>query len=170
VRDARRLTHAAVANGANAVLALSPPLTSDARMYYIEVGKAADGASVIAAHDPRVSWPGLEVVDIPELPIAGCEDASGDPERLLETLLIFDGAVYTGSAAVLSLAGATGAAGAILALANAEPERCAAAFDGDGNAQRELFRDHVAIQADFPERLKVLTAHRFGTSTATRMG
>jgi 4-hydroxy-tetrahydrodipicolinate synthase len=170
MREARRLTHAAVANGADAVLALSPPLTSDASMYYLEVAKAADRASVIAAHDPRVSWPGLEVPDIPELPIAAYEDASGEPERLLETLLIFDGAVYTGSALVLALAGPAGAAGAILGLANAEPERCAAAFGGDGIAQRELTKDHVAINADFPERLKVLTAHRFGTSTATRMG
>jgi 4-hydroxy-tetrahydrodipicolinate synthase len=139
-------------------------------MYYDEVAKAANGAAVIAAHHPRLSWPGLDVADLPDLPIAGCEDVSGEPERLLETIMVFDGAVYTGSGAVLSLAGPAGATGAILALANAEPERCAAAFAGDGAAQRDLLRDHVAVNVDFPERIKVLAAHRFGISTATRMG
>jgi 4-hydroxy-tetrahydrodipicolinate synthase len=161
---------AAVDHGADAVLVLSPPLSSEPRMYFDEVAKAADGAAVIAAHHPHLSWPGLEIADLPELPIAAFEDVSGEPERLLETITVFDGGVYTGSTAVLSLAGPAGATGAILALANAEPERCSAAFGGDGSAQRELLKDHIAITVDFPERIKVLTAHRFGVSTATRMG
>jgi 4-hydroxy-tetrahydrodipicolinate synthase len=169
-RQAGQLTRAAVTNGADAVLVLSPPLTADARAYYVEAATAAEGAPVIAAHHPRLSWPGLEVADVPDLRIDGYVDGSGDPERLLEALIVFDGATYTGSTAVLSLAGPAGATGAILGLANAEPERCAAAFGGDGVAQRELVRDHVAIHVDFPERIKVLTARRFGTSTATRMG
>jgi hypothetical protein len=39
-----------------------------------------------------------------------------------------------------------------------------------GQSQRQVLRDDVAIRTDFPARLKVLTAHRFGVSTVTRMG
>ena len=104
-REARRLARAAVENGADAILAHSPPVRSDADAYYREVEKAAAGLPVIAAHQPEVSWPGIEVSDLADLPVAGFDDVSGDPERLLETLLVFEGEVYTGSSAVLALAG-----------------------------------------------------------------
>jgi 4-hydroxy-tetrahydrodipicolinate synthase len=169
-RQAAQLTRAAVAHGVEAVLVHSPPLSSDPEVYYDQVAKSADGAAVIAVHDPHVSWPGLDLPDVADLPIAAIEDVSGEPERLLETIIVFDGAVYTGSTLMLALAGPAGATGAVAALANAEPERCSAAFGGDGQAQRQLLRDDVAIRTDFPARLKVLTAHRFGVSTVTRMG
>jgi hypothetical protein len=60
--------------------------------------------------------------------------------------------------------------GAILALANAEPELCLAAFAGDSQAQRCLASPHFAAQSGFPSGVKALTARRFGTSTAQRLG
>ncbi|MGH2704720.1 MAG: hypothetical protein ACRDJ4_06415 [Actinomycetota bacterium] len=63
-----------------------------------------------------------------------------------------------------------GCAGAILALANAEPERCAAAFAGDASAQRAIAGPHRRGLTRFPTGIKQLTAERFGTSVATRMG
>jgi hypothetical protein len=58
----------------------------------------------------------------------------------------------------------------MLALANAEPERCAAAFGGTPNAQLELVEAHKVARRDFPHGLKELVADRFGTSRATRLG
>ena len=42
--------------------------------------------------------------------------------------------MWTGSSALLLQTGLLGGAGAILALANSEPERCVAAFAGDAAA------------------------------------
>jgi hypothetical protein len=63
-----------------------------------------------------------------------------------------------------------GCAGAILALANADPEGCIAAFSGDFDAQRKLAEGHRRAVAGFPGGIKRLTAERFGTSTTTRLG
>ena len=71
--------------------------------------------------------------------------------------------------ALLSLAGPIGAHGAILALANLEPEACAAAFGGDAAAQRSLASAHLAAGQDFPRGLKRLMAAKWGTSAATRL-
>ena len=100
----------------------------------------------------------------------GLKDSSGDPDRLLETLDVWDRPLYVGSSALLALAGPLGCAGAILALANAEPERCAAAFAGDARAQRELASPHRRSLARFPAGIKDLTAERFGTSATVRLG
>lgn len=171
-RQAAALTAAAHDAGADTVLILSPPGTKDPRPYYETVAKAAGDTPVLAYHYPAVSAPGFDVEMLPELPVAGCKDSSGDPDRLLETLALpgWDGALYTGSSAILALAGPLGCAGAILALANAEPERCAAAFAGDAAAQRALAASHLAARASFPGGIKQLTAARFGTSTASRLG
>ena len=68
-----------------------------------------------------------------------------------------------------------GCPGVILALANAEPEGCVAAWSdgsGDGAAQRALTTAHLAQRdhGGFPHGIKHLTAARFGTPTHTRMG
>src|SRR3989442_237505 len=81
-----------------------------------------------AVPSPAVSPPGLGVDVLPELPVVGVKDSSGDAGRLLHELADYDGTVYVGSSALLTMAGATGAAGAILAVANAQPELCVAAF------------------------------------------
>src|SRR5207249_5176724 len=114
---------------------------------------------------PAMSPPGIPVSALPELPVAGCKDSSGDPGRLLETLESWDRPLYVGSSAYLALAGPLGCAGAILSLANAEPEQCAAAFAGDADAQRKLAAAHRRAGERFPRGVKELTAERFGTST-----
>ena len=169
-RQAAELTRGAADRGADAVLALSPPFAPDPRPYYDAVAKAAGPVPVFAYHYPAVSAPGVPVAALGDLPVAACKDSSGSAERLLEELAGWDGPVYPGSSALLSLAGPLGCPGAILALANAEPERCAAAFSGDASAQRALADAHLAAARSFPHGIKALTAARFATPTAARMG
>lgn len=169
-RQAAELTRAAVDAGAHGVLALSPPATLDSRPYYEVVAAAAGAVPVLAYHFPAVSAPGIPVERLAELRVSGLKDSSGDPNRLLATLGAFGGHVYVGSSALLVQAGAVGAAGAILALANAEPEDCLAAWAGDGEAQRRLAGPHATAAASFPAGIKRLAADRFGTPTHRRMG
>jgi len=107
---------------------------------------------------------------LPDLPVTGLKDSSGDPGRLLHELEVFDGDLYTGSAMLLAMAGAVGATGALVALANARPEECVAAFAGDGAAQRRLAAAERAAMQHFPAGIKRLTAERFGVSAAARVG
>jgi 4-hydroxy-tetrahydrodipicolinate synthase len=169
-RQAAALTRDAAEHGADAVLALSPAGATDARPYYEAVAKAAAGTPVLAYHYPKVSPPGIAVRQLGDLPIAGVKDSSGDAERLLHELHEYEGPVYTGSSALLSFAGPLGCAGAILSLANVEPERCARAFAGDVVAQAGLVEAHLAAHDRFPARLKEMVAARFGTSTVSRTG
>ena len=168
-RQAAALTRDAVEHGAGAVLTLSPAGVTDPRAYYDAVTKAAAGSPVLAYHYPRVAPPGVAVRFLGDLPVAGIKDSSGDAERLLHELDRYGGAVYTGSSALLSFAGPLGCAGAILALANTEPERCVRAFAGDAEAQRALLQPHLAAHESFPRGLKEMVAARFGTSTACRV-
>ncbi len=169
-RQAAALTTAAREDGADGVLVLSPPGSRDVRPYYDAVALAAGATPVLAYHFPAVSPPGIPVATLPGLAVAGCKDSSGDPDRLLETVDVWPGALYVGSSALLSLAGPLGCAGAILALANAEPEHCIAAFAGDATAQRAIAGAHRRAQSEFPRGVKRLTAARFGTPTGTRLG
>lgn len=169
-RQAEQLTTCAREGGADGVLVLSPPHTADPGPYYERVAAAAGGVPVIAYHYPKIAPPGLTIEVLDTLPIAGCKDSTGDAERLLATLRATSLPLYTGSSAVLVLAGPLGCAGAILALANVEPERCAAAFAGDADAQRQLTDAHLAMGVAFPKGLKQLMAARFGTSATTRIG
>jgi 4-hydroxy-tetrahydrodipicolinate synthase len=169
-RQAEALTRDAVERGADAVLTLSPPAVTDPRPYYEAVAKAASGTSVLAYHFPKVSSPGIAVRQLGDLPVAGVKDSSGDAERLLHELHEYEGPIYTGSSALLSFAGPLGCAGAILSLANVEPERCARAFGGDVVAQAALVESHLAAHDRFPRRLKKMVWTRFGTSTVSRSG
>ena len=164
------LTEAARDGGADAVLVLSPPGAADVRPYYEQVAVAAGDVPVLAYHFPAMSAPGIPVSALGQLPVAGCKDSSGDPGRLLETLETWAGPLYVGSSSYLSLAGPLGCAGAILSLANADPEGCAAAFSGDASAQRKLATAHRLSGERFPLGIKELTSARFGTSTVTRVG
>jgi 4-hydroxy-tetrahydrodipicolinate synthase len=168
-RQAVALTRDAGERGADAVLVLSPPGVADSRAYYDAVAKAAAGSPVLAYHYPKVSPPGIAVRLLGDLPVAGVKDSSGDAERLLHELDQYEGPIYTGSSALLSFGGPLGCAGAILALANAEPERCIRAFDGDVVAQGALVQPHLAAHEVFPRGLKEMVSARFGTSTACRM-
>lgn len=168
-RQAAALTQQAVEAGADAVLALSPPGSRDLLSYYEQVRAAAGGVPVLGYHYPRVSAPGIALDDLVKLPVDGCKDSSGEASRLLLTLDAFDRPLYVGSVAILALAGPLGAAGAILALANSDPELCAAAFTGDIEAQRSLAGHERRATGRFPVGIKELTAERFGTSRTSRL-
>jgi 4-hydroxy-tetrahydrodipicolinate synthase len=170
VRQAAALTRDAREAGADAVLALCPPRTGDPRPYYQAVAEAAGGLPVLAYHFPQTSPPGIPVEVLAELPVQGLKDSSGDPERLLAELGAFGGWLYVGASSVLLMAGALGCTGAILAVANVDPERSVAAFAGDPDAQRGLFAAHQRVRRDFPHGLKDAMADRFGTSRAVRLG
>lgn len=168
-RQAAALTLSAKEHGADAVLVLSPPRVTDPSAYYDIVGRAAGDLPVLAYHYPKASEPGIPVDVLPKLPVCGLKDSSGDPDRLLAEL-DWGKPLYTGSSAILSFAGPLGCAGAILSLANVEPEGCIAAFTGDAAAQRRLAAAHAASRVDFPRGLKEMMAARFGTSPVGRMG
>jgi len=166
------LTAAAVRAGADAVLAFPPPGCgtspggdpaadpdrAQVRAFYSAVADAAGGRPVLVYHIPWISAPGVPVDQLADLPVIGQKDSSGSPDRLLDELAHYDGDTYVGSSAVLALAGPMGGAGAILAIANVEPERCVRAFGGDGGAQRELADTHLAVRAGGPAGLKRILA------------
>jgi dihydrodipicolinate synthase/N-acetylneuraminate lyase len=167
-RQAAALTADALRAGADAVLAFPPPGSRDLGGYYAAVAGAAGGRPVLAYHFPRVSAPGIPVDALAGLPVAGVKDSSGDPNRLLDELAHYPGATYVGSSAVLALAGPMGAAGAILALANIEPEQCVAAFAGDARAQLDLADRHLAARQGGPAALKAVLATEHGIAAGTR--
>lgn len=168
-RQARSLTADAVEHGADAVLALTPAGSRDLVDYYKQVAAAAGDRPVLAYHYPAVSAPGVPLDQLTGLSVAGIKDSSEDPSRLLAELTAYQGWVYVGSAAILTMAGALGATGAILALANAAPEGCVAAFAGDIDAQRRLAAAHLQMNTGFPGALKQMVTERFGTSTVSRL-
>jgi 4-hydroxy-tetrahydrodipicolinate synthase len=168
-RQAAALTLSASEHGADAALVLSPPRVADPSAYYDVVVRSAGNLPVLAYHYPKASEPGIPVDVLAKLPVAGLKDSSGDPDRLLAEL-DWGKPVYTGSSAILSFAGPLGCTGAILALANVDPEGCIAAFTGDAAAQRRLAGAHLASRVDFPRGLKEMMSARFGTSPMCRMG
>ena len=169
-RQAAALTRDAREAGADAVLALCPPRNSDPRRYYDAVAEAAGGLPALAYHFPQTAPPGIPVEALPDLPVQGMKDSSGDAERLLSELEVFDRPLYVGAAMLVLLAGSLGIAGAILAVANADPEHAIAAFASDPAAQRALLGAHRRVKARFPFGLKDAIADRFATSRATRLG
>jgi 4-hydroxy-tetrahydrodipicolinate synthase len=170
--EAAELTRAACAAGADAVLAWPPPGSSTGQAAYYEAVADAAGhrVPVLAYHVPWVSAPGVPVAGLDSLPVAGIKDSSGSADRLLDEAAHYRGPVYVGSSALLALAGPMGVAGAILALANVEPERCLRAFAGDGAAQRELAGRHLEVRAGGPAALKRLLAADRGTVALSRVG
>ena len=169
-RQAAELTRRALGAGADAVLALSPPGVADPRPYFDAVAAAAGDRSLLAYHFPGASAPGIPVHLLPDLPVTGLKDSSGDAARLLHEAEVFAGDLYTGAAALLSLCGSIGAAGGLVAAANIAPEDCAAALAGDGAAQVRVAAVDRAAAVDFPAGYKRATAARFGTSVALRVG
>jgi 4-hydroxy-tetrahydrodipicolinate synthase len=168
-RQAVALSQLAEADGADALLTLSPPGTDDPRRYYEAVAAAVD-VPVLAYHYPTASAPGIPVDLMCELPVAGLKDSTGDPARLAVELDQMGGGVYTGSAALVLQARAMGASGAILALANVDPDGCARAWDGDGPCQRELVNGHRSGALTGIAGIKRALAGLYGTSAVTRLG
>jgi 4-hydroxy-tetrahydrodipicolinate synthase len=168
-RQAAEFTERAFANGADAVLALSPPRVADPRPYFDAIAKTATGP-LLAYHFPNAAQPGIPVELLPELPISGLKDSSGDAARYLHERETFRGDLYTGAASLLMLAGAVGTDGGLLAVANSMPEDCVAALAGDVEAQIRIAAADRTASADFPAGHKRATAARFGTSPMTRVG
>lgn len=160
----------AVGAGADALLALSLPGGADQTAYYETLSAKAGSTPLLAYHYPGASAPGIPIEVLATLPVWGVKDSSGDAERLLETKATFDEPIYTGSPALLTLAGESGCAGAILAIANVLPEISIAAFDGDAKAQASLSDAIRRSRAPFPAAIKALTAERFNTPAYRRMG
>jgi 4-hydroxy-tetrahydrodipicolinate synthase len=169
-RQAAALTRDAREAGADAVLALCPPRSNDPRPYYRAVAEAAGDLPALAYHFPQTAPPGIPVEALAELPVQGMKDSSGDPERLLAELEVFDRPLYVGAASIVLLAGSLGVTGAILAVANVDPEHAVAAFAGETDAQRARFYAHRRVRRAFPFGLKDAMADRFATSRATRLG
>ncbi|HEV3014135.1 MAG TPA: dihydrodipicolinate synthase family protein [Actinomycetota bacterium] len=170
-RQAAALTRAAREAGADAVLALCPPRNNDPRPYYDAVAEAAGDLPALAYHFPRTAPPGIPVEALPDLPVQGMKDSSGDPERLLAELAVFERPVWVGAAMLVLMAGSLNIAGAILAVANVDPERSVRALAGDRDAQQALVETEATIRdIGFPHGIKRLTAERWGTSATARMG
>lgn len=168
-RQARLLSKRAEADGADALLVLSPPNVGDPRPYYERVTDAVD-IPVLAYHYPKVSAPGVPVDVLRQLPVEGIKDSSGDAERLILEAEEIASGLYTGHPALVHLAGAIGCAGAILALANVDPEGCIRAWGGDGDCQRELINGHRAQALAGIAGLKRTLCALQGTSPFSRLG
>jgi 4-hydroxy-tetrahydrodipicolinate synthase len=166
-RAAGEVASAVVKAGADAVLVAPPRRATDLVAFYSAL---PTGVPVLGYHFPGVAGGEIPLDVLASLPLAGVKDSSGDPERLLRELSIWDGAVFSGSAPLTLMAGAVGAAGVILAVANVAPEDCIAAYGGDSAAQRRLIGAHLAARSRFPHGLKAAVAERYGTSTVTRLG
>jgi 4-hydroxy-tetrahydrodipicolinate synthase len=168
-RQAADLAAAIAERGVAGIMARSPRGVEDATDYYQRISEAIGETPLLAYHFPGAAPPGIPVATLPKLPVVGLKDSSGDAERLLATVESFEGHVYVGVPTLLLMAGALRCAGAILQLANACPEDCIAAFEGDASAQRRLFAGHLRSRSSFPAGIKGLMNERFGTSTAYRL-
>lgn len=163
---------AAVSAGADAVL-VAPPRSGDPagiERYYTNVAAAAGQVPVLAYHFPPTAGGAVPVEALPGLPVQGIKDSTGDPERLLSQLESWSGWVYSGAVVLTAFAATVGAAGSILAAANVAPEDCAAAWNGDGAAQRRLLAVHRSCRSRFPHGLKEAMAQRWSTPVAARLG
>jgi 4-hydroxy-tetrahydrodipicolinate synthase len=165
---AAALTADAVRAGADAILAWPPPGSEDLHGYFSAIAAAAGELPVLAYHIPWISAPGIPVSALASLPVAGQKDSSGDANRLLDEIVHYGGCTYVGSSALLALAGPLGATGAILAVANVEPELCCRAFAGDAVAQRALTDVHLAVRGGGPPAIKQILAERRHTLALSR--
>lgn len=166
-RQAVELSQRADADGADAVLALSPPGIADPKHYYEQIEASID-IPLLAYHYPQVSPPGLPVEALRDLPVDGLKDSSGDAERLIREMDEFPANLYTGQHSLLLLAGGIGCSGAILALANLDVEGCTRAWQGDPEAQRRVVSKHGDVRSIAALKRKISALR--GTNPATRLG
>lgn len=168
-RQAVLLSKRAADDGADGLVVLSAPGAVDPRPYYERVTAAVD-VPVLAYHYPKLASPGIPVDVLAELPVAGIKDSSGDAERLLLEADVLGAGVYTGSPSLVHLAGSVGCAGAILGLANVDPDGCTRAWLGDGGVQRTLINGHRAQALAGIAGLKRALCALHGTSPVCRIG
>ena len=168
-RQAVLLSKRAEDDGADALLVLSPAERARSPAATTSGSPPRSTCRCSPTTSPRCRPRGCPSTSSRELPVAGIKDSSGDAERLiLEADEIAIG-LYTGHPALIHLAGAIGCAGAILALANVDPEGCARAWDGDGDCQRELINGHRAQALAGIAGLKRALCALHGTSPVTRV-
>jgi 4-hydroxy-tetrahydrodipicolinate synthase len=166
-RQASWLSRRAAADGADAVLALSPPGVPDPRAYYEQIAASID-IPLLAYHYPQVSAPGVPIDALSDLPVDGLKDSSGDAERLILQTSDAPAGLYTGQHSLLLLAGRIGCSGAILALANLDVQSCERAWQGDPDAQCRVVSDHSDVRsiAALKDQISALR----GTNPTTRLG
>ena len=163
-------TRDSIAAGADAVLVLSPHRVANPKAYYDTVAKELGDVPMLAYHFPLMTQPGLPLDGLADLPIVGLKDSSGDPRRLLATMDVFDGSIYSGSAPLTLYCAALGLPGMILGIANAAPADAVAAWGGDVAAQRRIAALDTKASGEFPAGIKAATAAANGTSTVARLG
>ena len=169
-RQAVALSQRAAAEGADALLVLSPPGTDDPRPYYDAVGTAASTCRSSPTTSRPRRRPGSPSTCCASCRWSGVKDSTGDPARLAVEIDQVRRPASTPAAPPLLLqARAMGASGAILALANVDPDGCIRAWDGDGACQRELVNGHRAGALAGIAGLKRALAGLHGTSLATRL-
>jgi 4-hydroxy-tetrahydrodipicolinate synthase len=169
VRQAVNLSMRAADDGADGLLVLSPPNVADPRSYYERVSSVVS-LPVLAYHYPGASSPGIPVDIVRDLPVQGMKDSSGDADRLIIEADEMPVGLYVGHPSLALTAGAIGCSGAILALANVDPEGCIRAFAGDGSVQRELINGHRAGALAGIAGLKRTLCQLRGSSPVTRVG
>jgi 4-hydroxy-tetrahydrodipicolinate synthase len=160
------LTKAAIDAGADAVLALAAGI-EDPRRYYAALVGAAGGTPALAYHLPAFGSH-IPVEQLADLGVTGIKDSSGDVGRFCSEVLRLALDTYTGSPALLNLGRQLGGAGAITGVANLRPSWCAAAWQGDDQAQREISRLYLATRTPFPGGLKGAATRRWGTPPHSR--
>lgn len=142
----------AVEAGADALLVYCPQ-DAEPTAFFRAARDAAMGLHVLAYHNPSLPVRKLGTEELASLDVEGVKDSSANTNRLAD-LVELGVRTYVGSPTQLMLAGACGAAGALLAAANVAPSDCIAAWEGDAAAQRRLFALHRRASREFPEFLK----------------
>jgi 4-hydroxy-tetrahydrodipicolinate synthase len=160
------LTKSSIDAGADAVLALAVGV-EDLQAYYAALVGAAGGAPALAYHLPAFGSR-IPIDQLADLGVTGIKDSSGDVGRFCSEVLRLPLDTYTGSPALLNLGRQLGAAGAITGVANLRPSWCAAAWQGDGQAQCEICRLYLATGTSFPRGLKKAATERWGTPPHSR--
>ncbi|HTX63117.1 MAG TPA: dihydrodipicolinate synthase family protein [Acidimicrobiales bacterium] len=153
VDDALEVSARLAAHGDADGLLVYCPEATEPDPFFGAIREAAGGRPVLAYHNPGLAARELTTDELPTLDVDGVKDSSGSSNRLAD-LIELGMRVYVGSPTQLVLAGACGAAGALLALANIAPTDCIAAWNGDAAAQRRLFTMHRESAHEFPACLK----------------
>ena len=124
------LSRRAADDGADAAARAVPAGVPDPRPYYERVARAV-GPPGARLPLPEGSTPGIPVDVLASCPSPASRTAPATPSGCSSRPTRSRRPVH-GLAALIHLAGAIGCSGAILALANVDPEGCLRAWEGDG--------------------------------------
>ena len=169
-RQAVVLSRRAADDGADALLVLSPAGVPDPRPYYERVAVVGrrPGARLplpqgVGAGRARSTCSASSRSPASRTAPATPSASSSKPTRSRR-------ACTPATPTLIHLAGAIGCSGAILALANVDPEGCLRAWKGDGTVQRELISGHRSNALAGIAGLKRALCALHGTSPVTRVG